>query len=165
MKCVSECHPTRMSDVKMSKSDMTMRQAMIDVSAATEEIANLYAKVTVKRGPRRTEAIYKLLSEVCRTAKRWRKETRLSQTRLKSSLIDLSDKNFKIGRAPEFMLLRVAIPDRRVVSAWAKVAMLAYGKKIVPNKTGEWIKANGGVDEIIRGWRRRRMTEFDGFSR
>jgi hypothetical protein len=137
--------------MKMSKSDLTKRQARLEIKAASQNAARLFSIVRKQHGPRRAQAIYKLLSAVRFRADAWRKMSWLSKARLISCLPMLSKRNFRVSRSIEYMLLRSAISDRRTYSAWAKVATLAHKKEIAPEKTAKWIKANGGIDQIIRG--------------
>jgi hypothetical protein len=135
---------------KMPNTDFTNREAKDAVSAASRNIEELFRKVKKRRGPRRAQAIYRLLSEVRLAADLWRKETTISKRLLKRYLNQLAGGNFKAKRTPELVLLRSAISDRQVYSAWAKVAGLARRHRVPPNETEEWIMEHGGIDTIIR---------------
>lgn len=134
----------------MRKRDLTEFKARTAARAARRRTSELYGELEMQRGPKRTEDIYRLLSEVRKISDEWRKETTLSKLYLRKQLNILAGREYKVDRPPEFMLLRISIPDRQVYSAWAKVTKFAHKHKVSPGATARWITDNGGIDNIIR---------------
>lgn len=134
----------------MPNRDLTELQARKAARVARKQVSKLFDELEIRRGPGRTEGIYKLLSEVRRISDKWRKETTLSKLYLRKQLNILAGRDFKVDRPPEFMLLRAAISNRQVYSAWAKVATIARSRKVPPKSTSQWIEEQGGIDTIIR---------------
>jgi hypothetical protein len=134
----------------MPQNCLTEAEARKAALAASQRIRELFEKVGKRSGPSRTRTIYKLMSEVRIVSETWRKETKLSKLLLKKHLNLLAGRNFKVTRSPEFMLLRSAIRNRQVYSAWAKVANIARKNRVPLEWTAKWIDEHGGIDTIIR---------------
>ena len=137
-------------EFEMPQRDLTETEARKATRAASRRIRELFEKVENRSGPSRTRTIYSLISEVRLVSETWRNETKLSKLLLRKRLNLLAGRNFKAKRSPEFMLLRSAILNRQVYSAWAKAANLLRKNRVPPERTAKWIDEHGGIDTIIR---------------
>lgn len=134
----------------MPNSDLTLREIRAMANTAFRNLQDQYIEVRKLRGSRRTRAVYKFLAEVRHIAFVWRKESPATRAVIEQHLNHIAGRNFRTKRSLEFMLLRIAVTERQIHSAWSKAANLAREHKVPPRKTARWLTDNGGIDYIIR---------------